>query len=52
MSEENVMSWILDANGTRPSATVVETQGLREVVRICEEQNRAVAEMAKSCGDV
>jgi Swt1-like HEPN len=50
MSEENVMSWILAANGARPSAAIVETQGFREVVRVCEEQSRAVAEMAKSVG--
>lgn len=50
MYEENVMRWILDTHWARPSAAVVETQGFREVVRVCEEQSRAIAEMAKSVG--
>ena len=34
----------------RASAAIIETQGFKEVVRVCEEQSRAIAEMAKSVG--
>jgi hypothetical protein len=50
MSQENVMSWILDANGARPSEAVMNTQGFKDAVRVCEENSRAFAEMAKNLG--
>jgi hypothetical protein len=42
MSQENVMSWILDANGARPSEAVMNTQGFNDAFRVCEENSRAL----------